>query len=924
MEAVVDRITDEKGFHAKGIQVDGGRHTRRFLRGDSVSFVKETEAVTHAVIFDHGLKFGPCSIRVRTPNNGKRNDGSVLLAKIFITVDPTYARRGVVGRKPLNDKNESYLGCLGESLDPVNQSVNPSEDSVSIYTQPVEIHGLPRSQRVRGFFRHMFADIVNTHFSLFFDVCKIFERDSTAFIKRVSRVLQLIVITKSGGTNHDSRIMLTELLWKIKTVYSWEIMFRIKPIPESGLSLRSSKDRVNRLVPMTCQMEQYEHEQSQVDCRSQNSFALLDEANSRFRVWQSRQAKRRQLLQQYSVPSVTAVEEDNPHSAKPITQYQRNLGDFDEAAYRKRYILSFFSGSCLEENGRYRSMTVCVPPRPTELYWKVSAHQVRLMTRSSCIAFADIVCTSSSADILKPVISRLRLPTLSRRLRNRIKRLLRDHFGLAGVHTSQQLHQLGLLFPKLTTLPLCVSGESLKPNLESNKKTRSAGGATLNGGELTGSFAGQTVGSDDLLIKTYTGSATFLKGTQSANPHNDYCQHFVDTGERPQNFIRDTGLRNRFEEYPKLRELIRLKDELIQTKATPPMYLKADLKTFDLNELHSKFDVVLVEPPLEEYHRMNGAVFDQHWTWDEIERLEIEQIIAPRAFVWIWCGSGEGLDAARRCLRKWGFRRCEDICWIKTNHGRPGHEALEPGAVFQRTKEHCLMGIHGTVRRSTDGDFIHANIDIDLIIEDAPKYGSYTAKDKPTEIFHIIEHFCLGRRRLHLFGRDSTLRAGWLTVGNELSASNFDHRLYAANFTKDPNGSLLGTTEEVERLRPKSPPPRHSTNPSTAVNPATLDAGSVSEALRNFTVRAACNRRYLGYLLQCRLTVFLDPHAQPSSVEYSVSVSGQWSNEMAIGEKNVSATDELITLRWFRWSRYVFQRTLYLAELSAGPCVERK
>ena len=26
------------------------------------------------------------------------------------------------------------------------------------------------------------------------------------------------------------------------------------------------------------------------------------------------------------------------------------------------------------------------------------------------------------------------------------------------------------------------------------------------------------------------------------------------------------------------------------------------------------------------------------------------------------------------------------------------------------------MGIKGTVRRSTDGDFIHANVDIDLII----------------------------------------------------------------------------------------------------------------------------------------------------------------------------------------------------------------
>jgi MT-A70 len=54
------------------------------------------------------------------------------------------------------------------------------------------------------------------------------------------------------------------------------------------------------------------------------------------------------------------------------------------------------------------------------------------------------------------------------------------------------------------------------------------------------------------------------------------------------------------------------------------------------------------------------------------------------------------------------------------------------------------MGIKGTVRRSTDGDFIHANVDIDLIIAEEPEYGCL---DKPVEIFHIIEHFCLGRRR---------------------------------------------------------------------------------------------------------------------------------------------------------------------------------
>ena len=32
--------------------------------------------------------------------------------------------------------------------------------------------------------------------------------------------------------------------------------------------------------------------------------------------------------------------------------------------------------------------------------------------------------------------------------------------------------------------------------------------------------------------------------------------------------------------------------------------------------------------------------------------------------------------------------------------------------------------------------------------------------DKPEEIFHIIEHFCLGRKRLHLFGNDTTVRPG--------------------------------------------------------------------------------------------------------------------------------------------------------------------
>ena len=50
------------------------------------------------------------------------------------------------------------------------------------------------------------------------------------------------------------------------------------------------------------------------------------------------------------------------------------------------------------------------------------------------------------------------------------------------------------------------------------------------------------------------------------------------------------------------------------------MYLKCDLRTFDLNSLGSKFDVILVDPPLEEYQRRaSGITFN--WSpldWEDV------------------------------------------------------------------------------------------------------------------------------------------------------------------------------------------------------------------------------------------------------------------------------------------------------------------
>ena len=115
------------------------------------------------------------------------------------------------------------------------------------------------------------------------------------------------------------------------------------------------------------------------------------------------------------------------------------------------------------------------------------------------------------------------------------------------------------------------------------------------------------------------------------------------------------------------------------------------------------------------------------------------------------------------------------------------------------------MGIKGTVRRSVDGDFIHANVDIDLIIEEEKPFGS---AEKPVEIFHMIEHFCLGRRRLHLFGNDSSIRPGWVTAGPDVTSSNYDAETFNGYFAGHP-GTTTGCPDEIERLRPKSPPAKN-------------------------------------------------------------------------------------------------------------------
>jgi len=320
-------------------------------------------------------------------------------------------------------------------------------------------------------------------------------------------------------------------------------------------------------------------------------------------------------------------------------------------------------------------------------------------------------------------------------------------------------------------------------------------------------------------VKSGTRVGDLQKSKTLGKQITDYSQNFVNTGMRPQNFVRDTDPSERFQDHPKLAELIKMKNEVIKKRATPPMYIKADMKTFDLSSL-GKYDVILVDPPWPEYARRASGLppdsIKQHgidltpWSFEEIINLRIESLADNPSFLFLWVGSYEGLELGRMALKKWGFRRCEDIVWIKTNKSQSIY-ADDKGTIFKHTKEHCLVGIKGTVRRGEDAYFIHANVDTDVIVGEEQPYGS---TKKPEELYEIIERFCLGRRRIELFGEDHNIRAGWLTLGKNLSSTSYDQNLYESWFKGEgaypqlqgyEGGKYLGTTMEIEVARPKSP-----------------------------------------------------------------------------------------------------------------------
>lgn len=125
-----------------------------------------------------------------------------------------------------------------------------------------------------------------------------------------------------------------------------------------------------------------------------------------------------------------------------------------------------------------------------------------------------------------------------------------------------------------------------------------------------------------------------------------------------------------------------------------------------------RFDAILITPPLE----------SNSWNWENTSDLPVRALSSDPGFVFLWVGRGDtdGLERGRECLAKWGFRRCEDLIFVKRNRQEQSGRDNTPSdaGVLTSQKEHCLMGIRGTVRRAMDSWFVHCNVDVDTYLWD--------------------------------------------------------------------------------------------------------------------------------------------------------------------------------------------------------------
>lgn len=215
-------------------------------------------------------------------------------------------------------------------------------------------------------------------------------------------------------------------------------------------------------------------------------------------------------------------------------------------------------------------------------------------------------------------------------------------------------------------------------------------------------------------------------------------------------------------DYPAKNETAGMKKEALLAKSAldksnegevhmfPPQWVQCDLRNFDMSTL-GKCAVVMADPPWDIHMELPYGTMQD----DEMRKLDVP-VLQDDGFIFLWV-TGRAMELGRECLDLWGYKRIDELIWVKTNQlqriirtGRTGHW-------LNHGKEHCLVGVKGNPKGANRG------LDCDVLVAEVR-----ATSHKPDEVYGIIERLSPGTRKVELFGRPHNVQPNWITLGNQL------------------------------------------------------------------------------------------------------------------------------------------------------------
>lgn len=266
--------------------------------------------------------------------------------------------------------------------------------------------------------------------------------------------------------------------------------------------------------------------------------------------------------------------------------------------------------------------------------------------------------------------------------------------------------------------------------------------------------------------------------------HIDKCKYVhyaLDLTVEQAKYLNECGVHNRGTDTKRINELS------MEGLKLPAQWIQCDLRTFPLSTFNGLISVVMADPPWDIHMELPyGTLTD-----DEVRNLKIGDIHEDgMIFLWV---TGRAMELARDCFRIWGYRRIEEIVWVKTNQlqriirtGRTGHW-------INHSKEHCLVGIKGN-------PLLNKNLDCDVIVSEVRETSR-----KPDEIYNLIERMFPNCLKLELFGRPHNVHENWITCGNQLDGMRVcDEEIVKRYNRQFPDSNLECWRKEREAMVPIS------------------------------------------------------------------------------------------------------------------------